>query len=181
MFDAVTGDFLGFGLAGEVRFNTQPAIEAADTGPFFHNNGVQTIEEAVGFYVSPAFKDSQAGHLVPIVLDSSEIEAIAAFLRVTNALENIRSSSEMDQAAIDESDRDTSQRLADLASDDTEDGFQVLDQRFLHPDSVAKLKLAFVKEQLAAHANIRAVRNALLQGALALKADAKDDMVVGTY
>ena len=109
VYDSVTGNFLGFGLAGEVRFNTQPAIEAADTGPFFHNNGVQTIEEAVGFYVSPAFKDSQAGHLVPIVLDSSEIEAIAAFLRVTNALENIRSSSEMDQAAIDESDRDTSQ------------------------------------------------------------------------
>jgi cytochrome c peroxidase len=35
---------------GNGTFNTPTLIEAADSGPFFHDNAIETIEEAVGFY-----------------------------------------------------------------------------------------------------------------------------------
>lgn len=183
VFDAITNQFLGYGLAGEVRFNSQPGIEAVDTAPFFHNNAVQTIEEAVGFYNSQAFKKSQAGTIFaaqgfPIAMETTDVENIAAFLRVMNALENIRSSLELDQGAIDESDRHTSQRLADLASYDTQDAYQVLEERTLHLSAVAKLKLAYLKEKLASEANGGPVRDALLQGAIQLKQQARSEMIV---
>jgi hypothetical protein len=78
--------FLGNGL-----FNTPPLIEAADTPPFFHNNAVATIEEAVDFYTTDMFNNSPAGDGRAFVLNS-EVNAIAALLRALNALENIRSS-----------------------------------------------------------------------------------------
>ncbi len=175
VFDPVSGAFLGFGFNGQTRFNIQPAIEAVDTAPFFHNNAVQTIEEAVDFYNSTAFNTSPTG---TIALETTQVEAIAAFLRVMNALENIRASIALDEAAIAEPDRDTAKRLADLASYDTEDGFQVLDERFLVPAAITKLKLAYAKERLAAHANGAPVRNALLQGAITLKEQARDALVI---
>jgi hypothetical protein len=79
--------FLGNGL-----FNTPPLIEAADTPPFFHNNAVATIEEAVDFYTTDMFNNSPAGDGRAFVLNSEEVNAIAALLRALNALENIRSS-----------------------------------------------------------------------------------------
>ena len=89
-------------------------IEAADTGPFFHNNSVDTIEEAVGFYNSNAFNTSPLGAQfkrqdtggIGIHLETTQVESVAALLRVLNALENIRSSSELDQAAVDLKDKD---------------------------------------------------------------------------
>ena len=39
----------GFGNPGNGEFNTPPLVEAADTGPFFHNNSVETLEGAVAF------------------------------------------------------------------------------------------------------------------------------------
>jgi cytochrome c peroxidase len=181
--DAITGEFLGYGLAGEVRFNSQPAIEAVDTAPFFHNNAVQTIEEAVGFYNSQAFKKSQAGTIFaaqgfPIAMETTDVEHIAAFLRVMNALENIRASTELDQGAIDESNGATARRLADLASYDTEDAFQVLEERTLHLPAVAKLKLAFVKEKLASVSHSAHLRDALLEAAIQLKQQARAEMIV---
>ena len=86
----------GFGSPGDGTFNTPPLVEAADTGPFFHNNSVATLEAAVGFYDGDAFNESPAGQLIlqatgsPLEIDATEIQAIAAFLRVINALENIR-------------------------------------------------------------------------------------------
>ena len=46
---------------GNGQFNTPPLIEAADTGPFFHTNAFETIEDAVAFYNTPAFNNSPAG------------------------------------------------------------------------------------------------------------------------
>ncbi|MDH3441787.1 MAG: hypothetical protein OEM63_13595, partial [Gammaproteobacteria bacterium] len=40
----------GLGTPGSGEFNTPTLVEAADTGPFFHNNSVETIEGAVAFY-----------------------------------------------------------------------------------------------------------------------------------
>jgi cytochrome c peroxidase len=177
VYDATTHDFLGYGLNGEVRFNSQPAIESVDTGPFFHNNAVSTIEEAVGYYNSDAFKASFAGGLVPIHMETTEVENIAAFLRVMNALENIRSSLELDQGAIDEGDRGISHRLADLASHDTNDAVRVLDERGLHRTAVLELQLAYQKERLATRVQQKAARDALLQSVIQLKKQARSEMI----
>lgn len=83
----------GFGTGA---FNTPPLVEAADTGPFFHNNIVNTIEEAVNFYNSAAFNDSPTGSVFGrISLTATQVNQVGAFLRVINALENIRSTTEM--------------------------------------------------------------------------------------
>ena len=88
----------GLGTPGDKTFNTPPLVEAADTAPFFHNNSVATLEGAVGFYDGDAFNESPAGLFLKsidpkkkgIELDTTQIQAIAAFLRVLNAIENIR-------------------------------------------------------------------------------------------
>ena len=101
----LTGEFVppddGLGSPGNGEFNTPPVIEAADTGPFFHNNSVDTIEGAVAFYNGDAFTASPAAQLLigatgsAINLDATQVVAVAAFLRAINALENIRSSNEL--------------------------------------------------------------------------------------
>ncbi len=53
----------GFGIPGDGTFNTPPLVEAADTGPFFHNNARATIEQAVAFYNSDAFNNSPSGQV----------------------------------------------------------------------------------------------------------------------
>ncbi|MFZ2652761.1 MAG: hypothetical protein WA210_21895, partial [Burkholderiaceae bacterium] len=88
----------GLGTPGDATFNTPPLVEAADTAPFFHNNSVATLEGAVGFYDGDAFNSSPAGQFLKsidpnkrgIELDATQVQAIAAFLRVLNAIENIR-------------------------------------------------------------------------------------------
>jgi cytochrome c peroxidase len=63
-------------------------VEAADTGPFFHNHTVKTVEDAVAFYGTPAFQSglfSKFGLItVKISPDTKdpEVQAIAAFLRM---------------------------------------------------------------------------------------------------
>ncbi len=88
----------GLGTPGDGTFSTPPLVEAADTSPFFHNGSVQTIEGAVGFYDGESFNNSPAGQILAqsdpdgegIELDATQIVAVAAFLRVINALESIR-------------------------------------------------------------------------------------------
>src|SRR5207249_2413667 len=103
----VTGELVppddGLGFPGDGTFNTPPLVEAADTGPFFHNNAVETIEGAVAFYNGASFNNSPAGRAlaqadpnrVGIRLDATQVVAVAAFLRVINALENIRQGIEL--------------------------------------------------------------------------------------
>ncbi len=87
----------GRGAPGDGTFNTPSLVEAADTGPFFHDNAVQTIEGAVAFYNSDAFNNSPGGRLlasfdpdgVGIQLDAIQVVAVAAFLKVINAIFNI--------------------------------------------------------------------------------------------
>jgi cytochrome c peroxidase len=179
VYDSVTGDFMGFGNSnGQIRFNTMPGIESVDTPPFFHNNAVNTIEEAVDFYNSDAFKKSFAGALVPINMDPTEVQNIATFLRVMNAIENIRSSNAIDAGAVEEHDRSKAKRLAFLASFDTQDGWQVLEAKGLHPLAVSKLKQAYAAELAASFANGKPVRDALLSRAMHLKDEARGNMIV---
>ncbi len=87
----------GLGSPGDGSFNTPPLVEAADTAPFFHNNAIATLEGAVGFYDGDAFNDSPAGQFLKridpqqkgIEIDATQIQAITAFLRVLNPVENL--------------------------------------------------------------------------------------------
>jgi len=49
----------GFRTPGDGTFNIPPLVEAADSGPFFHNNAIETIEGAVAFYDGDSFNNSR--------------------------------------------------------------------------------------------------------------------------
>ena len=80
---------------GDGTFSVPPLIEAADTGPFFHNNarGPQ-IEDAVAFYASAPFGFSPAAIALenrfgsPLNLGAQDAFHIARFLRVLNSAFN---------------------------------------------------------------------------------------------
>lgn len=136
----------GLGIPGDGTFNTPPLVEAADTGPFFHNNSVETIESAVAFYNGASFNDSPAGQLLRgatgsgIELEATQVEAVAAFLRVINALENVRATVELleSEYVLFGS---TAEDLR-LAVEETNDAIAVLTGGGLHPQAVAYLREA---------------------------------------
>jgi len=135
----------GFGRPGDGTFNIPPLVEAADTGPFFHNNAIRTIEGAVGFYDGDSFNNSPAGQLLSgIELDGTQIEAIAAFLRVLNALENIRTSIELLDTSTGQlfSDQAAAKESLERAVHETDDSIRVLTEAGLHPEAVSHLQAA---------------------------------------
>ena len=135
----------GFGRPGDGTFNIPPLVEAADTGPFFHNNAVRTIEGAVSFYDGESFNNSPAGRLLGgIELDGTQIEAIAAFLRVLNVLENIRVSIELLEASVESRFPDPAEakELLERAVQETDDSIRVLTEAGLHPEAVSHLQAA---------------------------------------
>jgi cytochrome c peroxidase len=69
---------------GNGTFNTPPLIEAADTGPFFHTNAFDSIEDAIGFYTSTAFAQSPAGGGNAIPLSAADVANLGKFLRTLN-------------------------------------------------------------------------------------------------
>ena len=137
----------GLGTPGTGEFNTPTLVESADTGPFFHNNSIETIEGAVAFYNGDAFNNSPAGTLLigatgsGINLDATQVVAVAAFLRVINSLENIRESlSLLDSAYPDY--RLTDEQRANLirrAGFEIEDAREVLTGAGLHPHAARHL------------------------------------------
>jgi mono/diheme cytochrome c family protein len=142
----------GFGRPGDGTFNTPPLVQAADTGPFFHNNAIETIEGAVAFYDGATFNNSPAGRTlagadpngIGIKLDATQIVEVAAFLRVINALENIRVSLEkLDASTRKEGSRRKEDReLLDQAAQETDDAIEVLAGGGLHPEAVVHLRKA---------------------------------------
>lgn len=142
----------GFGRPGDGTFNTPPLVEAADTGPFFHNNAIETIEGAVGFYDGESFNNSPSGKLlaqadpngVGIKLDGTQIVAVAAFLRVLNALENIRQSLDLLASSSKKgyAERVDDRDLLKRAVSEMQDSIKVLDGGGLHPEAVAHLQKA---------------------------------------
>jgi cytochrome c peroxidase len=145
----------GFGIPGDGTFNTPPVVEAADTGPFFHNNSVETIEGAVAFYNGDAFNNSPAGQLIQgatgsgINLDGTQVVEVAAFLRLINAIENIRESIAQLESSLQRRSGEAMERL-DQALAETIDSITVLRGGGLHPDAVAQLKEAKRKIKRAA-------------------------------
>ncbi|MCI0399852.1 MAG: hypothetical protein L0Y67_07825 [Gammaproteobacteria bacterium] len=142
----------GFGTPGDGTFNTPPLVEAADSGPFFHNNAIETIEGAVAFYDGESFNNSPSGRFlasidpdgVGIELDGTQIVEIAAFLRVINTLENIRQSIEsLEQGAQNGfAIRNAARRAFGAALNETNDSIRVLEGGGLHPEAVAHLQEA---------------------------------------
>ena len=142
----------GFGIPGDGTFNVPSIIEAADSGPFFHNNAIDTIEGAVAFYNGDAFRNSPIGRVlaaadpngVAIKLESTQVVQVAAFLRVINALENLRQSDELLGWAIaDPPPRGEDPRaLVRRARAETTDAIEVLAGAGLHPEAVNPLRSA---------------------------------------
>jgi hypothetical protein len=142
----------GLGIPGDSTFNVPSLVEAADTGPFFHNNAIQTIEGAVAFYDGESFNNSPSGRFLAsidperkgIELDGTQIVAIAAFLRVINTLENIRESNQsLEQAAaLGFFQRTRARQLLGRAANETRDAIDVLSGAGLHPEAVASLRRA---------------------------------------
>jgi len=166
-----------FGI-GDGTFNTPVLVESADTGPFFHNSAISTIEEAVNFYNSTQFNNppgfgSQIGQ---IKLEATEVAAVAAFLRVINALENIRSSIEIETRARNAKFLNDSVDLLKLSISELQDAVEVLDCAGLHPEAVQKLRQAIDLDQQALTTNSRSARQALIDQAIALKIGARTDM-----
>ena len=86
---------LGTDGFGDCTFNSTPLIEAADTGPFFHNNTAETIEDAVRFYGGPPFPGA------PIFPgNETAVRQVGAFLRVINAVFNVQISLQRNEAAL---------------------------------------------------------------------------------
>lgn len=142
----------GLGTPGDGTFNTPPLVEAADSGPFFHNNAIETIEGAVAFYNGDAFNNSPSGRVlasidpdgVGIKLDATQVVAVAAFLRVVNALENIRASIEFLEASVEKRSFQgiKGKELLERAVEETKDSIRVLEGGGLHPEAVAHLHKA---------------------------------------
>jgi cytochrome c peroxidase len=171
------------GRFGNGTFNTPPLVEAADTGPFFHNNAVQTIEEAVEFYTSEAFSTSDAAVGVPfgvgvINLQPEELGAVAAFLRVLNALENIRSSTEVLQRAQGPLSRAKARELLRLSTAEIDDAIRVLRERGLHQDGVTYLRIARLYVDTASQIAVRQIRNIYIGLAIRFQEIARQTMVV---
>jgi len=178
----------GFGLPGTTdhpnpaigTFNTPSLVEAADTGPFFHNNSIETIEGAVAFYNSDAFNNSPSGGVVGgIKLEATQVVAVAAFLRVINALENIRSAGESLEFALNVHKSKKAHALIKLAIAEVEDAIQVLDGGNLHPEVQRLLRRARFFLKLAAKKHFRPIQKKLLKKALNRMGNARETMAVG--
>ena len=167
---------------GESRFNTPPLIEAADTAPFFHNNSVNTLEEAIAFYNGDAFNLSpgsktSSGKDRRVKLESSQVVAVALFLRHLNAVENIFSSNRLDRQAMRLKGK-SAREMIRLAIADTEDALEVLREGQLlpNPQVIDRLEAALRLETLANHSP-GMIRDSLLQKAIERKRQARDLMV----
>ena len=131
------------------EFNSPPVVESADTGPFFHNHTVADLESAVAFYGTPAFQSGQfsIGRRFTIITISAdpndrEVQAIAVFLRVLNALENIRSSIAVAERGTTMTAEEDARELAALALAETVDAIEVLAQGALNNNNESAIQAA---------------------------------------
>jgi hypothetical protein len=180
--------FLPVGLCQQL-FNPPPLVEAADTAPFFHDNSIATIEDAVRFYSSTAFNSEPANQLfiggtdsggVVLRLTEESNLAIAAFLRVLNSLENIRQSDELARAALTATTKSVRDQLLERTRQELADAREVLVPRGLHPTATGHLESASARILAAASTPFIDTPSwrALVRDALLAMAQARDLMVV---
>jgi hypothetical protein len=169
------------GSFGDGTFNTPPLVEAADTGPFFHNNVVDTIEDAVRFYTTSAFSTSPSARFIgAITLSVQDIADVGAFLRTINALENIRSSLDRADRAKRATNFGQAKKLLVLAIADAGDAIKVLQGAGLYSSAVTDLEGAEgAKEKLieASETKNKAERDVLIDQAMAKEVSARAAIV----
>lgn len=136
------------GSFGDRMFNPQSVIEAADTMPAFHSNltanpasGLtDTIEGAIEFYNSVEFTNSGqfdgVGGLV-LNLSPQQVGWLGRFLRVLNALDNMRAVEEFTHRALvllgrPQPDLPLVTRVVELALADCDDAIGVLAEVNIH-------------------------------------------------
>ncbi len=164
--------------SGDNTFATPPLIEAGDSGPFFHNNAIETIEEAVNFYNSDAFANTAiSGGIGGINLEPTEVVAVAAVLRVLNALENINQAVTSEQKALAASNLNKAKPHILQAREEILDAVEVLRCGKLHPKAVGNLVAASALLQTASTTSNNNSRNALINQAIAQQNLAKNDMI----
>jgi cytochrome c peroxidase len=166
------------------NFNIPVLIEAADTGPFFHNNAEGTsIEGAISFYVSPQFQASAIGAALGINLTQAQINDVGAFLRGLNAAENIRQIRKRVTFVRDNrsSGNDT---ILQVAIADSQDALDDLQQRKsgntstttpMNPNAIHDMQTALLTLQTGL-ANADANRPAFMSNALTWLDLAKQDL-----
>lgn len=197
------GGFGGLGLAapnfpadapnsfGNGQFNTPSLIEAADTGPFFHNNaspafGGSGINAVVGFYGSITFNTSPAAADVGFISLPGEVGAqVGQFLRVLNAAFNLSMTVQRLQAADSlarrngNARRDIQVRLIELARVELDDALAVLqanEGRPMYPDSIRELQASRSNLDSARRASSAATRRTQISRALGRIVPARDGL-----
>ncbi|MDP2314096.1 MAG: hypothetical protein Q8P41_14435 [Pseudomonadota bacterium] len=157
----------GSGGFGDGAFNIPTLIEAADTPPFFHNNAVETLEEAVAFYGTSFFNCSPGGRAVGgIAFEPGEVEDLAAFLRALNVLENIRASDTFLDDAITQYQLRDAQPKIRAALADMQDGIEVLHEGNIYTlDASREIQRAMYYVKTASKTSNQSMRNALLKKA----------------
>ena len=113
-----------------------------------------------------------------IRLDGSQVTAIAAFLRVLNSLENIRSTQSLADRAKLATSSSQARELLQLSLSEIEDAIDVLKCASLHPEARNKLVLAGVQVGIAILTSNKTLRNHVIDGALTQLAAARADMVI---
>jgi hypothetical protein len=127
----------GLGGFGDGRFASPPLLFAADTPPFFHNGGAQTLKAAISFYNSRAFKNSPGNQAV-VALDPLgagirlQIGPLAALLSVLNALENGRSARRYLERSLAHA---QPHAVLEMAGFELEDAVRVLKTGGVHRDA----------------------------------------------
>lgn len=119
------GRVINVTFRGDGTFNTPPLIEAADTGPFFHDNSAATLEAAIAHYTTAAFAESPAGNNNPFVLNETQINRISALLRALNSRQNAINA----LSALRRSDKEGQKLQADSLREslaETRDAIQVI-------------------------------------------------------
>ncbi len=191
------------GTYGDGTFNTPPLVEAADTPPFFHDNVIDNLEDAVAFFSGPEFNASPAASVVGgIDLTLVESDQVAAFLRVINAGLNASISIQRNDAAINLENSNTStctkncpssppdgggttgvrqtvNTLLSLSNVEAADAIEVLNARGLNPTAVSLLQSAISKNQQAITETSSQTRKNLMRSAKADFQSAKNDLGSG--
>jgi len=154
-------------------------VEAADTGPFFHNNSIETIEGAVDFYNSTAFNTAPGfGALIGgIKLEATEVVAVGAFLRVINVLENERSARDLVNRIKIATSGAQAKELSDLAVAEIKDAIKVLEGGGLHRKAQKDFDAALGNAQKAGTASTASQRINSANKALTDLTSAKADIV----
>ncbi len=107
-------------------FNTPSLHEAADTGPFFHDNSAETLEDSIRFYSSDPFNVADGANARAFVFGPTDVNDLSAFMRAINALENARSAIDHINKAMAASGKRIDVEPLPLALADSKDGIEVL-------------------------------------------------------